>query len=207
MLHFDTISPEMRGIASVIHRELDAGYYLAGGTALALLIGHRESVDLDYFLAQSINTEKLKAKLLGLFPGVTFTYEDVDTLWCQIDGVKVSFITRLAALAEPLRDKDEFRIASVSDLVVMKLNAVCGRDEYKDYYDLAQLSVITDVRTWPTLWAQVYPESDPIAWMVALAHVSETVEVPLQGKKLQTRQEIEMRLDMIVKELSPFVGK
>ena len=207
MLHFDIISPEMRAIAEVIHRELDGGYYLAGGTALALLIGHRESVDLDYFFGAPINTEKLKGQLLGLFPGVSFPYEDVDTLWCQINGVKVSFITRLAALLAPVQDADEFRIASVVDLVVMKLNAVCGRDEYKDYYDLTLLSTVTDVRTWPTLWGRVYPESDPISWMVALSNIDAVKDIPLQGKALRTREEIETRLDGIVKELSPFIGK
>lgn len=207
MLHFDTISPKMRAIAGVISRELDEAYYLAGGTALALLLGHRESVDLDYFLPKHIDTEKLKQRLLELFPEAVFTYEDIDTLWCQIDGVKISFITRLAALVEPLRDEDEFRLASVSDLVVMKLNAVCGRNEYKDYYDLALLSAVTDVRTWPALWGKVYPESDPIAWLVALAYGNEVAEVALRGKALQPKQTITTRLEAVVKELSPFVER
>jgi hypothetical protein len=205
MIHFEVITPKMRDIAQVISDRLDSAYYLAGGTALALLSGHRESVDLDYFIASPIDTEKLKATLLGLFPGIAFTYEEIDTLWCVIDGVKVSFISRQAPLIDTFLEEDGWHIASVKDLVAMKLSAVCGRDEYKDYYDLVELADLTDVREWPVLWGKVYPASDPIAWMTALSHVGSMAEVPLRGESIRSKEEVEKKMRSIVKELSPFV--
>lgn len=207
MIHTDTISPKMHEIGRMIYARLDSDYYLAGGTALSLRIGHRESVDLDYFIAQHIDTVKLKGILSELFPGIMFTYEDVDTLWCSIDGVKVSFISRLTSMIDAVQDEDGFRIASLQDLVIMKLSAVCGRDEYKDYYDLAELSSLTDGRTWPALWGAVYPESDPISWIVALSHVGSVAPIPLRGKELQTNEVVEKKILNLVKELSPFVGE
>lgn len=204
MIHLETITPKMHDIAKTIYDRLDSAYYLAGGTALALLSGHRESVDLDYFIPQHIDTGKLKASLMELFPSIVFTYEDVDTLWCAADGVKVSFISRMAPRLDVSREEEGFRIASVPDLVVMKLGAVSGRDEYKDYYDLAELSTLTDARDWPALWGKTYPESDPIAWMVALAHVANVVEIPLRGRTLRSKKEVENMVQSLVKEISSF---
>lgn len=206
MIHIDTISPKMYEIGRIIYARLDSDYYLAGGTALSLRIGHRESVDLDYFIAKHIDTVKLKGILSELFPGIMFTYEDVDTLWCSIDGVKVSFISRLTSMIDEVQDEDGFRIASLQDLVVMKLSAICGRDEYKDYYDLAELAQLTDGRTWPALWETVYPESDPLSFIVALSHVGSVAPIPLRGKLLQSNKDVEKRILDVVKELSSFVG-
>jgi predicted nucleotidyltransferase component of viral defense system len=204
MIHQETITPKMHEIARVIYARLDALYYLAGGTALALLSGHRESVDLDYFIPRHIDTQKLKDTLLNLFPHIIFTYEEIDTLWCSIEEVKVSFISRLAPCLDAFQDEEGFRIAGVHDLVVMKLNAICGRDEYKDYYDLAELATLTDAREWPALWGKVYPQSDLIAWIVALSHVGSVAHVPLRGHTVRSNQEVEEIIQTLVKELSPF---
>lgn len=135
----------------------------------------------------------------------TFTYEDIDTLWCEIDGVKVSFLSRMALCIDKIQDVDGFRLAGARDLVVMKLIAVCGRDEYKDYYDLAQLASMTDTREWPTYWQKTYPNSDPIAWIVALSHTGNVQEVPLKGGTVRTKKEVENILFTAVKELSSFI--
>lgn len=208
MIHSDTISPKMHEIGKAVYARLDSAYYLAGGTALSLFIGHRESVDLDYFISKHIDTKKLKELLLELFPEAVFPYEDVDTLWCTVDGVKVSFISRLVPMLGALQDEEGFRMASIQDLVVMKLSAVCGRDEYKDYYDLAELAKLSDGRTWPVFWKQTYPESDPIAWIVALSHVGSVSPIPLRplrGKSLRSNEEVEREIQTLVKEISSFV--
>lgn len=196
----------MHEIARAIQARVDATYYLAGGTALALLTGHRESIDLDYFTPNPIDTQRLKTLLREIFPQIEFTYEEVDTLWCTIEGVKVSFISRPVASLDTPTEEDGFRIAGVRDLVVMKLNAVCGRDEYKDYYDLAELATLSDPREWNIFWSKVYPESDPIAWVVALSHVGSVAVVPLRGKEIRSNKEVEEKILAVVKELSSFVG-
>ncbi|PIW94225.1 MAG: hypothetical protein COZ86_02165 [Candidatus Moranbacteria bacterium CG_4_8_14_3_um_filter_41_13] len=207
MIHRETITQKMSEIATVVYARLDSLYYLAGGTALALLFGHRESVDLDYFISSHIDTQKLKDILLLLFPQILFTYEEIDTLWCSVDGVKISFISRFSPLIDTVEEVGEFRLVGARDLVVMKLNAICGRDEYKDYYDLAELTIRTDGREWPILWEKVYPSSDVIAWIVALSHVGNVTEVPLKGKNIREKKEVENMLFSLVKEMSSFVEK
>ena len=170
--HRETITDPMASIAKVMFVQLDEGYYLAGGTALALRLGHRKSVDLDYFIDKGIDTLHLKEKILELFPSNTrILFEEKNTLWCSIKGVKVSFISRFDSLLEPVEVVEDFRLAGLKDIAVMKLSAICGREEYKDYFDLACIAEHTDARSWISWWRTVYPQVDNTGFIVALAYV------------------------------------
>lgn len=180
-LHLKTITDTMQNVARVIFENLDTGYYLAGGTALALCIGHRKSVDLDYFILKPIDTLALKTRISEVFAQskVEILFEQKNTLWCTIDGVKVSFISRFDILLEPVQTADCFRIAGIKDITMMKLSAVCGREEYKDYFDLVCIAEQTDVRSWVSWWQEVYPEQDITSWVVALSAVDSVQKIPL----------------------------
>lgn len=181
-LHLETITSAMHAVAKEVFNNFDAEYYLAGGTALALHIGHRKSVDLDYFIAKPIDTVALKNNLIEVFslPKVEILFETKDTLWCIIDGVKVSFISRFDTLLEPAQQVDAFRLASIKDITIMKLVAVCGREEYKDYFDLACIGDGADTRSWVSWWQSVYPKQDITSWVVALSAVDSIQKIPLE---------------------------
>ena len=74
-------------------------YYLAGGTGLALQIGHRESVDFVFFTDQQIISDTLETYLskTGEFKR---TYEERDTLYGELNGIRVSFIRYSSAVME-----------------------------------------------------------------------------------------------------------
>jgi len=173
VIYEETITKDMKDMAKVIFESLDGEYYLAGGTALALQIGHRKSIDLDYFINSDINIPSLKADLIKIFPNrqVEFVYEEKNTLWCVVDEVKISFISRFDSLVKNIITEDCFRLASLEDILSMKLSAICNREEYKDYFDLACLATLTDVRSWDSWWQKAYPNSDSISYLVALANV------------------------------------
>ncbi|HEX8946781.1 MAG TPA: nucleotidyl transferase AbiEii/AbiGii toxin family protein [Candidatus Paceibacterota bacterium] len=180
-LHRETITDAMRTIAEIVSARFDSGYYLAGGTALALRIGHRQSVDLDYFINAAIDTTVLKALVRDAFAGhdVAFPFETTNTLWCSIDGVKVSFISRFDPLLEPVEMLGGIRVASLEDITVMKLAAICGREEYKDYFDLACLANATDPRAWIGWWQSAYPRADYTSFLVALGAADSVPNVQL----------------------------
>ncbi|MBI5046067.1 MAG: nucleotidyl transferase AbiEii/AbiGii toxin family protein [Candidatus Niyogibacteria bacterium] len=171
----------MGSIGRSIHNRLDSNYYLAGGTALSLLLGHRKSVDMDYFINGQIDTERLNLQLIEMFgiDKVKITFQEKDTLWVNIDGVKVFFITRLSALLKPISDQEDFRLAQLEDITIMKLSAIYSRDEYKDYFDLACLASVTDVRSWVPWSQKLFPNNDPISWMVALSALDQIPIIPL----------------------------
>ncbi|HCM53769.1 MAG TPA: hypothetical protein DIS59_02355 [Candidatus Magasanikbacteria bacterium] len=207
MLHLETISDSMHVIAKIIFESFSDEYYLAGGTALALHIGHRVSVDLDYFSPNQIDTEKLKQHILDTFSThvIEIVYEDINTLWCSIDGVKVSFITRKDKLLKTLHVKDVFRLASLEDIVVMKLSAICGREEYKDYFDLACLSTLTDVRSWPSWWDSVCAQADMTSWLIALGSFETVTKIPLITQESFKGLNVENQLKSVVTEITNFI--
>lgn len=115
------------------------GYYLAGGTALALQIGHRISTDLDWFtpshLLEAAEREALQARLMAT--GVYSDKSEQDgQLYCQIAGADVSFICQHHPLLEPTVDYDGVPLASPSDIGVMKLSAINSRGTRRDFVDL-----------------------------------------------------------------------
>ncbi len=115
------------------------GFYLAGGTALALHYGHRRSVDLDWFspgvfadplaLAARIRDSGIKLEVAGVSRG---------TLHGRVNRVRVSFLEfRYPLLARAVRRPvARCPIAGVRDIACMKLAAIAQRGSRKDFVDL-----------------------------------------------------------------------
>lgn len=208
-LYENTITKTMSAIATRLQPVLDDSWYLAGGTALALQIGHRASVDLDYFCTHSFDTNVFRENLQHTFDTaqISFDFETKDTLWCTIDGVKVSFIARPIKLLQPPMVSNQFILAGFSDITVMKLLALCSREEYKDYVDLACLSRVTDVRLWPEWWNEVYPNQDLTSWLMALSSVSQVPEIPLVYMDAFEVLPVVATVRSVVTELTAYIEK
>jgi len=114
-------------------------FYLAGGTGLALQLGHRDSIDFDYFSSKDINTQKLFSTIKEVFKGhkILKVQEEKNTLTVFIDNnIKLSFFTYKYKLLVKLINEPNFKIASILDIACMKLAAVVSRATSKDYIDL-----------------------------------------------------------------------
>jgi hypothetical protein len=110
-------------------------FYLAGGTALALEYGHRQSVDLDWFNPKHFRTKTVIHQLaaLGEFELLNEEEGTVDAL---LDDVKVSFFHYPYKLLEPVVMWNGVRLADPYDIACMKINAIMGRNAKKDFIDL-----------------------------------------------------------------------
>ncbi len=117
----------------------DGGWYLAGGTALALQLGHRRSVDFDFFSTKQGEAPGV-VQWLEPMPGFFLRECDRDTIHAEIDGVKLSFIGayRYPLLEKPLESK-EMQLASLTDIGLMKLLAISHRAAPRDYIDIAAI--------------------------------------------------------------------
>lgn len=114
-------------------------FYLAGGTALALQIGHRDSVDFDFFSEKDINSKELFERLRDVFKGHVLLkiQEASNTLTVLIDSaIKVSFFSYKYKLIKKLINDRNLYLASIEDIGCMKLSAITGRASNKDYIDL-----------------------------------------------------------------------
>lgn len=117
------------------------GFYLAGGTAVALHLGHRRSVDLDWFTAEGLDDPLGLAEMLRE-EGVAFITEQAaaGTLHGSIRGVRVSLLRYRYPLLAGLRAwSGGIRIAARADLAAMKLSAVAQRGAKKDFVDVYAL--------------------------------------------------------------------
>lgn len=113
-------------------------FYLAGGTSLALQIGHRISVDFDFFCPNDFSLDFIKQRIneIGLFNS---QQEDKNTLHGTINNVKISFLGYKYNLLEPIISQDSFNLAGLKDLACMKLSAIMSRGEKKDFIDFYYL--------------------------------------------------------------------
>lgn len=118
---------------------LTKGFYLAGGTALALQIGHRDSIDFDFFTKNSLSNTELFERIETAFKDseVVKTQDEKGTLSVLINkNIKLSFFEYKYDLIGPLVKSEFFDLASIEDIGCMKLSAVVSRYLLKDYVDL-----------------------------------------------------------------------
>lgn len=147
-LHFKILPDKQKKAwkALVTHKALweSLGYYLAGGTALALQLGHRHSIDFDFFSKTKDTAEKVIAEFEGT-PDFIVRESDVNTVHGELGGVKISIIGgyKYDTVEELIRTEDGIYLATVKELAAMKLLAITHRATIRDYLDLAV--IIRDV--------------------------------------------------------------
>jgi hypothetical protein len=132
----EALRAEARALVKDFDSELQGeGFYLAGGSGLALQLGHRVSEDLDFFTATEFQAESL-SHALGTRPGYQTVMQSAGTLYCLVSGVKVSFIRQQAPLVFPTIPFSEIVLADWRDIVADKFETLAARGSRKDFYDL-----------------------------------------------------------------------
>lgn len=118
-------------------QKFNKNYYLAGGTAVALHIGHRHSIDFDLFTSKKINRKKIKETIETFHPTqLQLIWEDSEQLHLTINGVKLTFFTFHYPIKAQHKFHDIISIPSLIKLSAMKAFALGGRAKWKDYVDL-----------------------------------------------------------------------
>jgi len=113
-------------------------FYLVGGTALALQIGHRISIDIGLFNGESFDTVQISEHLCNAYKGQDIEVER-NTVRATIDNVKIDLMTHQYPLLEPINEIDTIRMANLKDIAAMKINAIANRGSKKDFWDFATL--------------------------------------------------------------------
>ena len=111
-------------------------FYLAGGSATALYLGHRVSVDLDFFTEnKSYESEPLIQSIQSV-GNLKIQQQSRGTLVGLLDNVQISFFTYPYALLEVPDNLEGIRIASLLDISLMKVIAISQRGKMRDFIDL-----------------------------------------------------------------------
>lgn len=117
-------------------RKFNKDYYLAGGTAIAVQIGHRRSIDFDLFSSEPLSKKKINFELQKLNFKKKPLFTDQDQQDYLINGVKITFLHFPYFMEHNQQFRDVITMPSLLDLAAMKVLSIGRRSKWKDYVDL-----------------------------------------------------------------------
>ncbi len=185
-------------------------FFLAGGTALALQIGHRRSIDFDFFSPLGFEPSHLFLELLKMFPGSKLQKEGGNTLTLLWEEVQLSFFggITLHHLKPPITIQ-AFPMFSIPDIAAMKMAAMIQRTALRDYFDIAYLLNIKALSLSDIIdgFYKKYGEQGetyPVQLLIkTLTYVddlpSDTVEI-LKGRDFWKRGDLKKKMKKILDE-------
>jgi hypothetical protein len=135
-MHPEVLDPDMLALSRKMEFLKRFSFYLAGGTGLALQLGHRKSFDFDFFTPADFSPEELSSRIGRQHLAAQGEIRSHGTLHCILEGTKTSFIVYNTSLNFPLLQFNSLYIADWRDITVEKLRVVADRGQKKDYYDL-----------------------------------------------------------------------
>ncbi len=204
-MHYSILDKERLNILPSF-KFLKDRFYLAGGTALALHLGHRDSIDFDFFTQEDIDTKSLFNEIIEALDNhsIVKTQEENNTLSVIIDDtVKLSFFTYKYKMLNEAIDEPYLNIASVADIACMKLSAVTGRATNKDYIDLYFILDTFSLDELLELSIQKHNNLDINLILKSLVYFDDIEDEPIVFKEgnYVKWQEVQKRLINSVKEL------
>jgi len=182
-------------------------FYLVGGSALALQIGHRISVDIDLFTQEDFDTQRLFLKLDKLFTifdlteknntlNFNITYPDKSKTLVKVDLIKYSY-----PLINPVLDIDNIRLLSIEDIIAMKLSAIAGRGSKKDFYDIFYLLKTYSFKQMFDLFEKKFPSTNTFHVVKSLSYFEDAdLEADPQTIEKIDWEEIKQTIITVVNE-------
>ena len=180
MLHEQAVPRDTLELLKRIGAPLrDSGFYLAGGTALALRLGHRISVDLDFFhpegFAPPHAIDLLKA-ITGESPATL--QQTTGSVALMLCGTKVEILEYRYPMLKPVEDHDGIPLCSLADNTAMKLSAILSRGAKKDFVDLSALLATISLPQMLEWFGEKYPNVEPFALIKSLTWFEDAEQEP-----------------------------
>lgn len=208
MLQTQTVETRTLDLIKTLLNDTEfSAFNLVGGTALALQIGQRKSIDIDLF-----TTLDFDARALSNHLSLTYHAEEIKTLkngiFCFIEDVKVDLIAHQYPLIHPLIIEDVIRMVSMEDIASMKLNAILNNgSRLKDYIDMYFMLEKIPLAKMTAGFLQKYPDVNiQMAYTALLYHKDINIQekIDFRGGPISlTQMEIRFR-EAIQKPLAVF---
>lgn len=184
-LQYHTVEQNTLGVLRALFKlhELD-GARLVGGTALALLLGHRNSIDLDIFGVIDLN-DLINSNALEKAGSFTLLKSSPSIIASIIDKVKVDVVNYNYPWLEDAICVDELRLAGFKDIGAMKLAAITGRGNRKDFIDLFFLLKQFSLNELMDFYKGKYKDGSPYLVIKSLTYFedAENDHIPIMYKK------------------------
>ncbi len=186
LFHFNILDSKRQALLPFFTTFSEDGFYLAGGTGLALQLGHRDSIDFDFFKEGDFSTHDLQKKIESIFSGhaILITQEEKNTLSCIIDKtIRISFFGIPYPLQKLALQTEFFAIASLEDIGCMKLAAITSRALEKDYIDTYFILQIVTLRDLIDLCRVKYPTLDAVLILKSLVYFEDVLHEQIVFKE------------------------
>ncbi len=136
-------------------------FYLAGGTALALQLGHRRSVDLDFFSQTDEVRPEMHRRVLQVLGdfGPAVVEQAWGNLVLVVADLRVGFFSHGYPLVAPTVEAEGMPLAGLADIGLMKLDAIATRASRKDFHDLYAVARHIPLRELLDLAPRKYPSA------------------------------------------------
>lgn len=187
MLHLTTVEKDTYSLLQKLNTIpfIKNNFALAGGTSLSLQIGHRKSIDLDFFSTEKFDMLELET-ILSSNKDLSYSYASKNSrmLFCFINNVKCDFVQEPAKLLNPFVEIDSVLYFSVEDIAAMKMHTICGRGKRKDFFDIYSLLEIYDWEFLVNLFERKYSEDQLyILWQSIRYFVDADTDPIIRGFK------------------------
>jgi len=158
------------------------GFYMAGGTALALQLGHRTSLDFDFYTTRKFDSRKLREDLDQIFKKIEEVYIAEDTLVLSIEDIGVSFFKYPYPLIRSYQKINNILIASPEDIAAMKILAISQRGRRRDFIDIYFLMQKFTVNQMMGFVKEKYPMFNIYVGLQGLTYFADADQDPEKGR-------------------------
>ena len=140
MLQEKAVVPEMIDLIKELQgNSLFKDHVLAGGTALALQLGHRTSTDIDLFTSKIQSAAELIKYFKKNYKDINIDIAEDEFIRIYVNGIKVEMIYDDEILIEAPKNEDNMIFFGINEIAAMKLKAITGRTEARDFIDIAYI--------------------------------------------------------------------
>ena len=161
MLYTQTVTgAALELLKSLMEAPVLRSFALVGGTNLSLRFGHRRSIDLDLFTNVPFNPEGVYNHLVGKYQNIVLASQSESMLFMYINDVKTDLVLLPYPYLEPVEELEGIRLASVPDIVAMKLSAIARRGVKKDFWDIAELLDVYSIGEMVAFYKAKYSSHD-----------------------------------------------
>lgn len=179
MFFYETIEPGTLGLlrqiqSAAIFKECR----LVGGTSLAMQLGHRKSIDLDFF--GKIETDSLQIKdFLKSIGSIQVIQESKFIFQYIVNGIKVDFVNYPYAWIADKIEEDSVILAAPRDIAAMKLAAITNRGTKKDFIDIYELLGQFSLSQMLDFYKEKYTDGVPFITLKSLTWFEDAEDDPM----------------------------
>ena len=206
MLHLKTIHTDtfelLQELSATEHL---SAFALAGGTSLALQLGHRISIDLDFLSTQEFDSNALLETLNVQFDiGNGAMGKNSAAMFANYKNtcIKTDFLCHNYSLLMPINNVEGVNIYSLEDIAAMKLNAIANRGAKKDFYDIYSLLDCYTMDTMLNFFREKYKQMNDLTVVKSLVYFDDAEREPDPTTLLGiTWEAVKLRLLQIVPDM------